>query len=308
MVGIAAGLATPLLGAPNRYALSPQPIGPGVWAFRGADAPILAENGGAIANIGLIDTPAGAVLVDAGPSLRYGTALKTAAKRLTGKPVVRVYTTHVHPDHFYGTGAFAAGIIAAPQPVIDDIQRAGPGFSDGMYRLLGDWMRGTEPTVPSVALNADHEDFGGRRLRLLTLAGHSVADLAVLDEKSGVLFAGDLVFNQRAPSTPNANLAGWRSALDTLKGLGHKAVLPGHGPFDPTPVAAIDFTRDWIDWLEHALTDAANAGLDMVEAGNIALPPRFADVAAARYELQRSVVHFYPAIENRVLPRIDAKR
>lgn len=288
--------------------MSPQPTGPGVWAFRGVDAPILMENGGAVANIGLIDTPVGAVLVDAGPSLRYGTALKATAEKLTGKPVVRVYMTHAHPDHLYGSGAFDAAIIAAPQPVIDDIRQEGPGFSDGMYRILGDWMRGTEPAVPGVALSADHEDFGGRRLRLISLAGHSAADLVVLDEQSGVLFAGDLVFNQRAPATPKADLAGWRSALDALKGLDHKAVLPGHGPFDPSPHAAIDFTRDWIDWLEAALTDAANAGLDMVEAGNIALPPRFAGVAAARYELQRSVVHFYPAIESRVLPRIDAKR
>ncbi|ODU20161.1 MAG: hydrolase [Sphingomonas sp. SCN 67-18] len=308
IAGLAAGLAAPALGADYRYVLKPQPIGPGVWTFRGADAPILAANGGAIANIGLIDTPAGAVLVDAGPSLRYGAALKKAAEAVTRKRVARVYITHVHPDHLYGAGAFDPAIVAAPPALVAAIRRDGPGFADGMYRLLGDWMRGTEPPVPGRIIDAGHEDFGGRRLRLVPLAGHSGADIAVLDEMSGVLIAGDLVFNGRAPSTPDASLAGWRAALDGLDRIDHKAVLPGHGPFDPTPGAAIAFTRDWIDWLERALTDAANSGLDMVEAGNIPLPPRFADVPAARYELQRSVVHFYPGIESAALPRIDAGR
>ena len=57
--------------------------------------------------------------------------------------------------------------------------------------------------------------------------------------------------------------------------------------------------------MHDALTDAAAHGLDMAEAGEITIPQRFADVAAARYELQRSVSHFYPAIEAAQLPRID---
>jgi hypothetical protein len=43
----------------------------------------------------------------------------------------------------------------------------------------------------------------------------------------------------------------------------------------------------------------------MTEAGDLPIPPRFAGMAAARYELQRSVSHFYPTIEAALLPRID---
>jgi len=45
-----------------------------------------------------------------------------------------------------------------------------------------------------------------------------------------------------------------------------------------------------------------------VEIGNLPIPARFAGIAAARYELQRSVSHFYAAAEARLLPRIDEKR
>ncbi|KAK0349686.1 hypothetical protein LTR94_032089, partial [Friedmanniomyces endolithicus] len=157
-----------------------------------------------------------------------------------------------------------------------------------MYRLLGDWMRGTDLVLPSKVIGQGDEDFGGRTLRLLALSGHSGADLALLDSQTGLLLGGDLIFHDRAPSTPTADLAKWRGSLDQLKALPHKGVLPGHGPFDAGGMAAIDQTRDWIGWLEATLTQAVRDGLDMVEAGELPIPDRFATMAAARYELQRS--------------------
>lgn len=274
---------------------------------RGADDAILMGNGGAIANITILDTADGAVLVDAGPSLRYGTALTALAKKLTGKPIVRVYLTHLHPDHTYGDAAFTPDQIAATPALIAELKTEGPGFSDGMYRLLGDWMRGTELHIPGHVITTPTEIIGGRTLRLLSLAGHSGADLAIYDEATKTLIAGDLVFHDRAPSTPHADLAKWRTSLDTLKALGQLRVIPGHGPVDPTPSAAIDQTRDWIDWVDTALRDAIDAGLDPVEAGELAIPPRFAGVKAARYELQRSVSHFYPGLEDERLPMVGKR-
>jgi hypothetical protein len=57
-----------------------------------------------------------------------------------------------------------------------------------------------------------------------------------------------------------------------------------------------------------ALARAVADGLDPVEAGNLAIPGRFASIEAARYELQRSVAHFYAGLEEQELPRIDFRR
>lgn len=301
--GLCAGLAVGVARAAD-YTIQPEQIADGIWMVRGVDAPIEAANGGAIANIAIIATSAGAVLCDCGPSLRYAEALRAVAESLVGKPVVRVYVTHPHPDHALGLAAFDPAIVAALPETIAEIRRDGPGYSDAMYRILGDWMRGTELIVPGVAISEGVADHGGRRLRLLALAGHSPADLALLDEKTGLLIGGDLVFHNRAPTTPTADLARWRASLDTLAALPHRGVLPGHGPFDADGKAAIAQTRDWLDWLEAVLTRAAEDGLDMVEAGRIAIPERFATMAAARYEVQRSVSHLYPALEAARLPRI----
>jgi quinoprotein relay system zinc metallohydrolase 1 len=303
--GLLASLPATAWAVATDYAIVPVAVADGIWMIHGADAPILPGNGGAIANIAIIATAAGTVLVDSGPSLRYGRALKAVAEGLVGKPVIRVYVTHLHPDHGMGIAAFDPAIVAALPGTIDDMRRDGRGFSDAMYRLLGDWMRGTELILPGRGIAQPSEDFGGRTLRLLPLAGHSAADLALLDEQTGLLVGGDLLFHDRAPSTPTADLARWRQSLDGLKALPHKAVIPGHGPFDPTGQAAIAQTRDWIDWLEQALTQAITSGLDMVEAGEMPIPPRFAGMAAARYEIQRSVSHLYPGLEARLLPRVD---
>lgn len=289
------------------YRIDPVPIADGLWLVRGADQPILPSNGGAIANIVIIATPAGTVLCDCGPSVRYARQLKTVAERLTGKPVIRVYLTHLHPDHGLGIAAFDPAIVAALPGTIADLARDGRGFSDAMYRMLNDWMRGTELVLPGRRIETDREDFGGRLLKPLALSGHSAADLALLDERTGTLIGGDLLFHNRAPSTPTADVAAWRESLTVLQSLPHKGTIPGHGPYDPSGKAAIAQTRDWLDWMEPALADAVKSGLDMVEAGNLPIPPRFSNLAAARYELQRSVSHFYPGLEAKLLPRIDGK-
>ncbi|NWK96434.1 quinoprotein relay system zinc metallohydrolase 1 [Sphingobium lactosutens] len=297
--------ALPAVARAADYAVAPVPVADGIWMVHGADAPIEADNGGAIANIAIIDTPAGTVLCDCGPSLRYAHALRRVAEQLTGKPLVRVYATHLHPDHGLGIAAFDPAIVVALPGMIDALREQGQGFSDAMYRLLGDWMRGTDLILPGRPIATDSEDFGGRRLKLLALSGHSSADLALVDSKTGLMIGGDLIFHDRAPSTPTAALTAWRASLDRLKAERHGGVIPGHGPFDPDGTAAIDQTRDWIDWIEDALTQAVKSGLDMVEAGEMPIPDRFSTMAVARYEYQRSVSHLYPGLEAKLLPRID---
>lgn len=303
--GIAATIPAAAIGAALAYSIAPVAIADGIWMVAGSDEPIQRGNGGAIANITIIATPAGTVLVDSGPSLRYGEALKTVAEQLTGRKVIRVYITHLHPDHAMGLGAFPREIVAALPGTIADIEHNGQGFSDAMYRLLDDWMRGTDLALPGLPIRTDHETFGGRNLRLMALSGHSSADLAILDEQTGTLIGGDLLFHRRAPATPTADLARWRESLAALDRLPHKGAVPGHGPFDSSGREAIAQTRDWIGWLDSALNDAVRSGLDMVEAGEMPIPAPLAVMAAGRYELQRSVSHFYPALEGKLLPRID---
>lgn len=296
--------------APLAYTLAPVKVRDGVWVILGAQEAITSQNGGAIANIGIVDTSEGAVVIDSGPSKRYGLQLAELARELTGKPVVRTYLTHFHPDHVFGNQAFDKGVVAAPQAVIDGLKAAGEDFSSAMYYIAGDWMRGTEVVLPETVVSDGVEEIGGRRFRLAVLGGHTDCDLVVFEETSGILFAGDLVFLDRAPTTPHANLDVWRGSLRAFDGLVNGAdvqVVPGHGPVH-APSRGREQTLRWLDAIETQIRDCFERGLTATEAIAEPLPEWTGGIALAAYEYERSVLHFYPKLEAGGWPRVDTER
>lgn len=290
--------------APLSYTLKPEVLTDGVWLVRGAQEAITRANGGAIANVSILDSTAGAIIIDTGPSRLYGEALAKLARELTGKDVARVYNTHFHPDHVFGNQAFAADKIAAPKGVIDGLSAFGNAFSDAMYFIAGDWMRGTELVLPGTVLEGAVEDFGSRRIRPLAMRGHTSSDLVLFDEVSGLLFAGDLVFLDRAPTTPHADIERWRMTLANLGGIPHRLLIPGHGPAEHS-TRGIEQTRQWLEAVEGIIRDCFERGLDISEATLSPLPKWTEKISLARYEFERTVMHVYPKLEAAKWPRVD---
>ncbi|KIZ38761.1 quinoprotein relay system zinc metallohydrolase 1 [Stutzerimonas stutzeri] len=288
-----------------RYTLQPRQIADDVWLLEGSTDNFDKANGGNIVNTGFIVTAAGVVVIDSGPSRRYGEAMRAAIASVTDRPVIKLLLTHHHPDHVLGNQAFADVPIAALAGTTELLREQGNAMAENMYRLVGDWMRGTEVVLPSETLAPGTLEIGGRSLRLLALRGHTGADLAILDERSGVLFAGDILFYQRALTTPNSpGLDVWLEDLDTLEALPWKRLVAGHGPVadDAEPFVQM---RDYLGWLDGLLREAANGGADMNEVIQSPIPERFAGISLTRYELIRSVSHLYPRYEAMALQRVD---
>ncbi len=287
------------------YHLQPRQIADGVWLLEGSTDNFAADNGGNIVNIGFIETADGVVVIDTGPSRRYGEALRQIIEKTTGKPVVRVLLTHHHPDHVLGNQAFTGVPIAALAETTRLLAEQGDAMAENMYRLVGDWMRGTEVVLPNEEVQEGELEIGGRRLQLLALRGHTGADLAILDERTGVLFAGDILFYQRALTTPNSpGLDVWLADLDRLEALPWKQIVPGHGPVT-TDAAPFVQMRDYLSWLDGLLRQGAEQGAEMNELIRAAIPERFAQVNLSRYELIRSVSHLYPRYERNAMARVD---
>lgn len=282
--------------APFDYALQAQTVAEGVHVFEGAMEHFTRDNGGNIVNTGYIETAAGAVMIDTGPSRRYGEQMRALVEKQTGQGIAQVFITHAHPDHFLGNQAFAPDRLAALPATRQAIQAGGEDLAANLYRLVGGWMEGTEARVPRQDAQPGRMVIGGRALRLIALEGHTGADLAVFDEKTRTLFAGDLVFFRRAATTPNADIARWLAALEQLEQLDFAVLVPGHGPV-VRDRAAITQTRAYLGWLRDTLQDAARRGLELNEVMLLPVPARFADLAVLRDEFQRSVVHLYPDME-----------
>jgi len=280
------------------YQLAPQQIAPDTWVLQGKMQDFSRRNGGNIVNTGFVVTEQGVVVFDTGPSHRYGKALRAAIAKITDQPIVHVLNSHHHPDHFLGNQAFADTTIWALPGTGQKIAQQGGAFADNMYRLVGDWMRDTDVQLPHKPLEVETLALGSHRFRFYSMTGHSGADLLMLDETTGVLFASDMVFYQRALTTPHTpGLDVWQQDMARIDEIPYRQLVPGHGPIVQDRAATAQM-RDYLAWLDTTFKNAAEQGLSMTELMATPLPERFANVRLSRAEFARSVVHLYPRYED----------
>jgi len=290
--------------AAGYYDLQPQKIADDTYVFIGAMENFSFDNHGAISNTAFIVAEDGVVVIDTGPSRLYGEAMRLAIGKVTDQPVAQVYITHAHPDHFLGNNAFDDVPIGALQGTIDAARQIGGDLATNLYNLVGAAMRGTNAVVPTqVVKDGDSATFGTHKLQLIGVAGHTAADLMVYDATTGVLFAGDIAFHDRAPTTPNADIDIWQKTLAATEKRDFKWLVPGHGPVSENS-EPLKQTSDYLTWLITHFQDAAAKGDSQAEVLFDPLPPRWSRLAVEPGEYRRSVSHLYPAIERQSL--IDA--
>jgi len=286
------------------YQLKARPLAPDVYVVEGANADFSPDNGCNIINTGFVVTEAGVLVINTGPSRRYGDQLRALITRTTGRPLAGVLQLNLHPDYFLGNQAFADVPRWATTSTRAGVAREAAAYETNLYRLCGEWMRGTETLAPDREIDADlaagHWQLGGRRFELVGLHGHTDSDLVLIDRQSGVAFVGGLVFRQRVPTTPHADLSAWLDSLDRLQSLGLQTVVPSHGPVHEG-LAGVDDTRRYLRWLDRHFTDAAAGGRDMNELLRDPPPPPFDGWAAVGTEYLRNVAHLFPRYERAAL-------
>ena len=286
------------------YHLQPRKIATDTWVLEGAVADFALANGCNIINTAFIATGDGVVVINTGPSRRYGEQQRRAIASVTQEPVRQVLNLNLHPDYFFGNQAWADIPTQALAGSIAWMQAEGESYADNLYRLCGPWLQATQPTPARQAVQPQRFTLGRHDLELRRLQGHTGDDLVLLDHSSGVLFAGGLVFAQRVPTTPHADIGQWLDSLNTLQQWQRqgqfKQLVPSHGPL-AQGLQGIEQTRDWLQWLEQYMQDNAAQGVDLSELLRQLPPARFAQWAAQPAELQRSLVQWYPGYERRAL-------
>lgn len=286
------------------YQLKARAVAKDTWVIEGANEDFSRQNGCNIINTGFIVTSAGTLVINTGPSRQYGEQQRRLIQRTTSQPVVAVFNLNLHPDYFFGNQAWVDVPSFALPGSRRGMQAEGGAYADNLYKLCGDWMLGTESTPAALPLEPATRQWGDHQIVLKRLHGHTSDDLVLLDKSTGVVFAGGLVFANRAPTTPHADVAAWLDSLRRLEkemaDLPASVVVPSHGPVDQGR-AGLTQTRRYITWLDAALRTAALQGLDLVEAMQLPLPAEFRGFAALEAEFPRSVVHLYPAYEKKAL-------
>jgi quinoprotein relay system zinc metallohydrolase 1 len=284
------------------YGLQARALADGVYVVEGANDDFSPANGCNIINTGFIVTGAGVVVINTGPSKRYGEQLRALIRRTTAEPVVQVIHLNLHPDYFLGNQAFADVPIFATPTTRAGMQREAKAYEDNLYRLCGDWMKGTEARLPTQNIGPGPLRIGQRELELRAFSGHTDSDLVLTDKASGVSFVGGLVFADRVPTTPHAQPRPWLKSLDLLEAQHLGTVVPSHGPVH-SGTRGLQQTRAYLRWLDEQFGRWAAQGWEMNEVLRAPVPEDFRRWAAWPAEYTRNVAHLYPAYERQALQR-----
>lgn len=200
-----------------------------------------------IVNVFIVDEDDGLTIVDTAVRGSHKTILRHAA--LAGKPIERILLTHAHDDHVGALDALAAAVPDAQVIATARDARLMAGDlsldADEPQTKLRGGLSGTE-TVPT-RLVGDGEHVGS--LRVIATPGHTPGHIALLDERDGTLFCGDVFSTlggmattaQVNPLFPLPAMATWHrptviESAKILLELAPERLAPGHGRVIEHPV------------------------------------------------------------------------
>ncbi|MEK6771111.1 MAG: MBL fold metallo-hydrolase [Pseudomonadota bacterium] len=193
------------------------------------------QNQGFRNNPAFVVTSAGVIVIDPGSGKNVGEMVLKKIRAITDKPVVAVFDTHSHSDHWPGNDAIKR---AYPKVVIYGHPNMKAALADGVgERLVKDMDRETQgETAGTVAVGPDkavnHGEvikIGDRQFRIHHFGStHTDNDILIEVVEDKVLFVGDIV-RVKALDIRRGSFKANIAAIEKVLSLPVKIFVPGHG-------------------------------------------------------------------------------
>ncbi len=201
-------------------------------------------------------------------------AFLEAVHTVTTLPLRTLLNTHHHGDHTHGNYLLPGATIIAHRLCREMVIERGLRTLHPLFPTV-EW--GNLELAPPVVTFEDRLDVYVDDLRVeLIFVGpaHTTNDILVWVPERSVLYSGDLLFNQGTPFVAMGSIAGSLRALETLRGLGAKTIVPGHGP-----VCGLEVVDDMVAYLrfvQELARESFGANMSPLEAARQADLGRFA--------------------------------
>ncbi|MBT9457946.1 MAG: MBL fold metallo-hydrolase [Burkholderiaceae bacterium] len=244
------------------------PVAPGIYAFIGELGARTPSNEGLNANLGLVVTPAGAVLIDSGATLQGAQQIHAAIRRVTSQPVRWVINTGGQDHRWLGNAYFKAqgAELIAHAAGESDMKNRGNDHLSALISTLGAKADGTVPMLPERWLRQPDErlELGGVRFEFKHRGGaHTPGDILVWLPQQRLLFSGDVVYVERMLGVIPVSLSKpWLATFAEIERLAPASIVPGHGRVTDLATAQAD-TRDYLLALRGHMKRTVDDGQDI---------------------------------------------
>jgi glyoxylase-like metal-dependent hydrolase (beta-lactamase superfamily II) len=254
-------------------------VAAGVYALLGSGGEITPDNGGRTANVAFIVGPRGVVVVDTGTSYREGEDIIAAVRSISNRPIRLAILTHPGQEAIFGAAAFQArGIpVLAHRKSAELISARCETCLRNLRTVLGeDGMAGSRVVEPDRLIDGNETlELIGRPLRLIASQWSSAPGaIAVFDERTSTLIAGNLVSIQRIPDMRDADPKAWRDALVRIESMRCRHLIPGYGPIGSC--ANVHAFAHYLTELESRVETLMKEGVSLTELPDRCDLPEFA--------------------------------
>ena len=221
-----------------------------VYVVHGPNELPTAANQAFMNNPGFVLTAKGVVVVDPGSSLQVGELLLAKIATVTKDPVIAVFDTHVHGDHWLGNDAIARAypkaVIYAHPKMIEKAPTAGPFWLELMNSLTDNAARGTRIALPRFGLdNGESLALGGLHFRMVhNGTAHTDGDLMIEVVEEKVLFLGDNALAENVGRMDDGSFRGNIEACELALKTPARHFVPGHGKSGGRELVVA--YRDWL--------------------------------------------------------------
>jgi len=206
-----------------------------VYVLHGPNELPTKQNQGFMNNPGFVLTSKGVVVIDPGSSVQVGELVLKKIAGITKDPVIAVFNTHIHGDHWLGNDAIRAAypkaVIYAHPNMRAKTAVEGESWLRLMSALTDDATKGTRAAPPDADINHDETlALGGMHFRVLhTGIAHTDGDIMIEVVEDKVLFAGDNIVAERTARMDDGNFKGNIAAIEAALKANAKIIVPGHG-------------------------------------------------------------------------------